>query len=225
MYRSDLLRKRGPALNITLFGATGALGRECAAQAIEAGHHVTVLARTPSKLPSDLANRLNVVEGDALNPADVDRVIGADCDAILFAIGVDANSPEDLCTTATRHIFSTMRTKNICRFVWCGGGSTPVDEDQITFGSRFVEFYGKWFMGLRNRDKVNQLKMLMESDDLDWFGVRPLQMGEGPRKETYRLGFDPFSGMSRISFADCAHAMIGMLSDDTWLRKAPIVQY
>lgn len=71
-------------MKITLFGATGALGSECAAQAIEAGHQVTILARTPSNLPSDLANRFTVVQGDALNAADVDRAIGADCDAILF---------------------------------------------------------------------------------------------------------------------------------------------
>jgi putative NADH-flavin reductase len=212
-------------LKLSIFGATGALGMECVTQALEAGHEVTVLVRTPNKLSSELANRVTVVEGDALNPTDVERAIAADCEAILFAIGVDKHSPEDLCTTATRHIFSVMRAKGIRRFIWCGGGSTPVDDDQITFGSRFVEFYAARFMGLRHRDKVSQLKFLAENHDLDWFGVRPLQMGEGPRKEVYRLGFDRFSGMSRISFADCAHAMLGMLTDDTWLRKAPIVQY
>ncbi len=31
--------------------------------------------------------------------------------------------------------------------------------------------------------------------------------------------------MSRIHFADCAHAMVAMLEDDTWLHEAPIVQY
>ncbi len=61
--------------------------------------------------------------------------------------------------------------------------------------------------------------------DLEWLGVRPLQMREGPRTEEYRLGFHTFSGFSWISFADCANAMVGMLDDDTWLHKAPIVQY
>ena len=51
-------------------------------------------------------------------------------------------------------------------------------------------------------------------------GLRTLlQLGE------YRLGYHAFSGLSKISFADCAHAMIRMLDDDTWLHKAPIVQY
>ena len=45
------------------------------------------------------------------------------------------------------------------------------------------------------------------------------------RGERYRLGYDAFSGTSRIHFADCAHAMLGMLDDDTWIHEAPIIQY
>jgi hypothetical protein len=50
-------------------------------------------------------------------------------------------------------------------------------------------------------------------------------MRQGPQRGKYRLGFHAFSGLSSIHFADCAHAMLGMLSDDTWLHKAPILQY
>lgn len=212
-------------MKLVIFGATGALGQECVLQSLEAGHEVRVLARSPSKLPEALRAQIEIEQGDALDPDAIARVLDAECDAILFAIGIDKNSPEDLCTTATRHIFANMRKHGIKRFIWCGGGSTPVAEDRITLGARFVEFFASTFMGLRHRDKVHQLELLAESQDLDWFGVRPLQMGKGPRKEVYRLGFDRFSGMSRISFADCAHAMLGMLTENTWRHKAPIVQY
>ena len=37
-------------MRLALFGATGALGRECLEQCLEAGHEVAVLARTPAKL-------------------------------------------------------------------------------------------------------------------------------------------------------------------------------
>ena len=212
-------------MKLTILGATGALGRECVEQALAKGHEVTVLARTPSKLPSEVRDRVTIHEGNALDDEAVARAIGGDCDAILFAIGVDQDSPEDLCTTVTRHAFSAMRKKGVRRFIWCGGGSTPVAEDQVTFGSRFVAFFGRTFMGLRNRDKIHQLELLEQSLDLEWLGVRPLQMGDGPRTESYGLGFDSFSGLSKISFADCAHAMLGMIEDDRWLHKAPIVQY
>jgi putative NADH-flavin reductase len=212
-------------MRVALFGATGALGRECLAQCLEAGHQVTVLVRTPSKLPAELRERVSVIEGDGLNGVDVARTIEPGTDAVLFAIGIDKHSPEDLCTDVTRHILGTMRREGTRRLIWCGGGSTLVDEDVVTFGANFVAWFARTFMALRQRDKVHQLDLLEESRDVDWIGLRPLQMRKGPKRSEYRVGFDTFSGFSKISFADCAHAMIGMLNDDTWRHRVPIIQY
>ena len=213
-------------MRVTLFGATGALGRECLEQCLAAGHEVTVLVRTPSKLPPELLESLSgLIEGDALDGEQVDKVVVEGTDAILFAIGIDKHSPEDLCTDITRHILTAMRRTSAGRLIWCGGGSTIVEEDQTSFGAKFVEGFARTFMGLRHRDKVHQLELLNQNLDLDWIGIRPLQMLSGPKRGEYRLGFHRFSGLSKIHFADCAHAMCQMLADDTWLHKAPIVQY
>ena len=212
-------------MKVSIFGATGALGKECVAQCLEAGHDVVVLARSPSKLPKELRFRVEVIEGDGLKPEAVASVIDRDTDAILFAIGVDRGSPEDLCTDVTRNIIASMYKFGVNRFVWCGGGSNIVEDDVVTFGSRFVEAFASTFLGLRHRDKAHQLDFLYQHKDLEWIGVRPLQMRNGPRRGEYRLGFHPYSGLSKITFADCAHAMVGMLEDDTWLTKAPIIQY
>lgn len=212
-------------MNITLFGATGDLGGECLQQALDAGHQVTVLVRNKAKLSPQLATQITVVEGDCLREEDIARVIDGDTQAVLFAIGVDKQSPEDLCTDATRLIFERMRQQAVKRFIWCGGGSTLVEEDQVTFGARVVEKIAAWFMALRHFDKTHQYTYLQQNKDIDWLGVRPLQMVKGAGRGEYRMGFDTFSGMSKIYFADCARAMIGMLDDDTWLHKAPIIQY
>jgi putative NADH-flavin reductase len=212
-------------MKVTIFGATGALGLECTRQCLEAGHEVVVLARTPSKLPAELRDRVTVVEGDGLDADAVERALANGTEAILFAIGIDKRSPEDLCTDVTRHILAAMPRLGVRRFVWCGGGANLVGDDVITFGAKFVEWFAATFMGLRHRDKVNQLALLESRKDVAWLGVRPLQMRPGPRRGKYRLGYDAFSGLSKITFADCAHAMVGMLDDDTWLHEAPIVQY
>jgi len=213
-------------MKITLFGATGDLGRECLQQALDAGHEITVLLRTPSKLPQALASQVSVIQGDALVLDDVKQAIPAGTEAILFAIGVDEkSSPPNLCTDSNRNIFIAMREQNVRRFVWCGGGSNILKDDVLNFGSKFVRWYAETFLKLRHYDKEQQLILLEENRDLDWLGLRPLQMKAGSKKAQYRLGYDAYSGLSKISFADCAHAMIIMLKDDTWLRKAPIIQY
>ncbi|MBW2162798.1 MAG: NAD(P)H-binding protein [Deltaproteobacteria bacterium] len=188
-------------MKITIFGATGALGSECLTQALDAGHEVTVLVRSASKLPDDSRKRIEVVEGDGLHAADVEQALGEGTEAVLFAIGVDKHSPEDLCTDVTRHILRAMVNSNVRRLVWCGGGSTLVEEDQVTFGARIVQMFAQIFMSLKHRDKEHQYELLQQHPEVEWIGV------------------------SAISFADCAHAMVKMLEDDTWLSKAPIIQY
>ncbi|MEH6592542.1 MAG: NAD(P)H-binding protein [Halioglobus sp.] len=225
-------------MHITIFGSTGAVGHECLKQSLAAGHSVKVLVRNADKLPSALREDIDVLEGDALNASDVfSAVEGAD--AVLFAIGVDKHSPENLCTDVTRLILNSLRElsrdkaqdqtqeylNGACRFIWCGGGSTFVEEDKITFGAKFVRFFASTFMGLRHRDKEMQWQLLKQYQDIPCIGVRPLQIKNGEKTEKYQVGFIPFSGTSSISFADVAHAMLGMLNNEEWLHKAPIVRY
>lgn len=213
-------------MKITIFGATGSLGQECLQQCLDAGHDVTVLARNPNKLPLQTKSLITIIEGDALVFNDVMNAAPPGTEAILFAIGVDEKtSPQDLCTDVTRHILGAMRKNHIPRLVWCGGGSNLLGEDVITFGARFVRWYSETFLKHRHTDKEHQLALLDQNRDLCWLGIRPLQMKNGPKTQEYRLGFNAFSGMSKITFADCAHAMIQMLCDDQWVGKAPIIQY
>jgi putative NADH-flavin reductase len=213
-------------MKITLFGATGDLGHELLLQCLERGDDITVLVRSPSKISQALRDKITVVPGDGLVLEDVQRALPGDTEAILFAVGVDEKtSPPNLCTDVTQHILNVMRERGSGRLVWCGGGSNLRPEDEVTFGARFVRWFSESFLKHRHTDKENQLTLLDANTDLCWLGIRPLQMNSGPRRESYRLGFNRFSGMSKITFADCAHAMIGMLQDDTWIGKAPIVQY
>ncbi|HET9024881.1 MAG TPA: NAD(P)H-binding protein [Burkholderiaceae bacterium] len=66
---------------LIVFGATGSLGRHVLRQALSAGHQVTVLVRSPAKLPLDVLPLVSVHTGDlnALAPADLAAlVIGQD---------------------------------------------------------------------------------------------------------------------------------------------------
>lgn len=212
-------------MEITIFGASGALGQEILKQALDAGHNITVLLRSKEALPPNLLSQITVIEGDGLNEADVARALNSKTDAVIFAIGVRKSSPENLCTNVTKIITQTMKDLGLKRFIWCGGGSTLVAEDNVTFGARTVEKIARVFMPLKHHDKTNQYQFLTTLTDIDWIGIRPLQMNKGSLKAQYKLGFDQFSGFSSISFADCAHAMVSMIEDDTWIGKAPIIQY
>ena len=167
-------------MKLVLFGATGALGSECLRQAAQAGHEVTVLVRNTSKLSGNLAENITVKMGDALNFQDVDACIAGDTDAVLFAVGVVKGSPANLCTDITRNILESMRSKGVKRLIWCGGVSTLLPEDTAGFGEKFVSGFSALFMKKKHLDKEAQYALLDANRDIDWIGVRPLQMKKGP---------------------------------------------
>jgi uncharacterized protein len=49
---------------IIILGATGALGKYVVEQAVNANHEVSVIVRTPSKLPTRLHDRLTIHQAD-----------------------------------------------------------------------------------------------------------------------------------------------------------------
>lgn len=213
-------------MKVTILGSTGGLGTQCLQQSINAGHEVTVLVRTPEKLPEHVKHKITVVEGDALVLGDVLRATPQGTDAVLFAIGVDEKtSPQNLCTDVTKNLLEAMRKNSVTRLVWCGAGTSFQQQDAITFGAKFVRWFAANFMKHRHSDKENQLQLLESVEDINWMGVRPLQMNAGVKRSLYRLGYNAFGASSKITFADCAHAMVNMLDDDTWVGKAPIIQY
>jgi uncharacterized protein YbjT (DUF2867 family) len=72
-------------------------------------------------------------------------------------------------------------------------------------------------------DKKGQENLVCASD-LDWVLVRPMVLNDKPAKRTVLAEID----LSRIhggtiSRADIAQFVVEQLTDDTWLRRAPLI--
>src|SRR4051812_44672438 len=100
-------------MKLTIFAATGGIGRLLLAQAIEAGHEVTAVARRPAAVaPSParvVAADLATVDLEGLVPA----VAGAD--AILSALGGPSRQDTDIATRGTEAILAAMRATGVRR--------------------------------------------------------------------------------------------------------------
>ncbi|XP_063168000.1 flavin reductase (NADPH) isoform X2 [Candoia aspera] len=127
---------------IAIFGATGMTGLATLAQALEAGYQVTVLVRDPVRLPPEL-QPAQVVVGDVLNWADVDRAVNGQ-DAVIIILGTRNDlSPTTMMSEGTRNIVAAMKSRGIRKVVVClsaflmwGLGKVPaklrpVTEDHI----------------------------------------------------------------------------------------------
>src|SRR5437899_324634 len=61
-------------MKLLVLGATGGTGLEIVAQALERGHSVTALVRSPERL-KPFGDRISVKQGDLLESADLEQVI------------------------------------------------------------------------------------------------------------------------------------------------------
>jgi putative NADH-flavin reductase len=115
---------------ILILGATGSLGRHVLHQALDAGHQVTVLVRSPSKLPVDAASRVLVHSGDlhVLPPAELARLISGH-DALINCAGYITEGPRfvDLVDRVVTSVESLPAARPVC---WLLAGAALLDIDR-----------------------------------------------------------------------------------------------
>jgi uncharacterized protein len=94
---------------ILVLGAAGALGKHVTEQAVNAGHNVSVVVRTPSKLPAYLRDRVNVHHADitALTVVQLGTLLDGH-DAVINTAG--RVSDGDRFVTLVAHIVGALET-------------------------------------------------------------------------------------------------------------------
>lgn len=209
-------------MKILVLGATGATGRLIVGRALAKGHDVVALVRSKARA-TDLAGA-ELVEGDARDAAALTRAI-AGCDAVVSSLGT-AMSPfreVTLLSTATRALVGVMAAQNIRRLVCITGLGAGDSRGHGGF------FFDRLFLPLMLR-KVYEDKDRQEdgirASALDWTIIRPTVLNDKPA----RGGIKALTDLSRvhggtIARSDVAEFVVPQLTEDTWLRKAPLITW
>lgn len=205
-------------MRLTVFGASGRTGRPLVQQALEAGHDVVAFVRDPAKLPLQ-DERLTVVQGDAMG--DIESVVRGS-DAVLSTLGQSKGSPKDLQTLATRNIVVAMKKYGVKRLVSLTGAGVDAPEDQPKMINHIIKFALKTLSGAVLQDALGHVDVI-KSSNLDWVIVRGPRLTEGPRTNNYRVGWVGVNTGTSISRADLADFMLKQVTDNTYLRKMPMV--
>ncbi|KAB2582127.1 hypothetical protein BS297_27320 [Rhodococcus erythropolis] len=170
-------------MKIAVFGATGPTGRQFINTALERGHSITALARDGKRI-QDIAG-IHVIEGDALNPEDVDAAIVGQ-DAVFCSLGLSAAGSRsevvNVCTTAIEYILSANARHNIERFVVMSTHGVGDSHDNSPYVTRLWDI-----MGERLIDKERMEDVLTQSQ-LPWTVVRAPRITDDPPTTNYRVG-------------------------------------
>lgn len=213
-------------MNVIVFGATGPTGSWAVAEALAKGHEVIAFVRDPSKLETK-HERLTVVQGDALDPASVEKAL-AGKQAVLVCLGARNRSgkgwpPRDIDFLATQNILAGMKKHGVKRLV-CMTSIGVGDSKRVKSVPNWV--FTKIFMPLLLKkvfDAKERQEEAIRVSDRDWIIVRPTSLTNGPARGRFKVTTDLSPVPGRISRADVATFMVGQLTSDQYLSKAPLI--
>ena len=210
-------------MKLTIFAATGGIGRQLLGQAVAAGHDVMAVARNPQGL-SPAPARAVAADLASADPATLQPAV-AGADAVLSALGPRTKADAGIAAMGTEVITEAMRAAGVRRVIVVSaapigtiaspGRPHPPRHDP---GDGFIIRYladpiVKRALRAHYADLARMEDVLRDSDsDLDWTIVRPPRLTDKPVTGRYRTAYG--QNIRRgvfVSRADVAHYMLSVL--------------
>jgi len=211
-------------MNVTVFGATGAIGQLIVDQLLRQGENVTAYARNAAKVPGRWDGSVNVVIGAITDVTAIDAAV-AGADAVVSALGpsMDRNATGLPLVDGTRLIVASMKRHGIRRYVGNGTPSVLDQRDEVTMQTRLVGWMAQTFLPRAYREMIGMSRIITESG-LDWTIVRFIAPKNGPATGIVRAGF---FGKDKIGWGitrgDIAAFTTDQISSPQYSRAAPAV--
>jgi len=210
-------------MKLTVFGATGGVGRELVTQALDRGDHVAAYVRNPAKLTITHPN-LTVVAGELADREAVQRAVHG-ADAVISALGpsLDRKATGMPLVDGTRTIVDATQAEGVQRYIGMATPSLRDPRDSRSLLGVVVPFMGRTFLSRAYRELLEMSKHVTDSA-LSWTIARFTRPTDGARTGTVRAGF---LGRDRIGAsitrADIAGFLLDQTTDRRFRRAAPAI--
>jgi putative NADH-flavin reductase len=217
-----------PAMKLTIFAATGGIGRELLEQAVAAGHDVTAVVRNPNRLPRTV--RTTTADLAAADPAALESAV-AGADAVLSGLGPRSIAEAGVASRGTQAIVQAMRATGVRRIVVVSAapiGTVPSpgrpkppkhDPGDGFLMRNLLSPLTKAALRKPYADLALMEDVLRDSG-LDWTVVRPPRLTDKPLTGTYRTAYG--QNLRRgvlVSRADVAHLMLRVLQQPEAVKQ------
>lgn len=204
-------------MRLLLAGVTGGTGKELLAQAVAAGHDVTVVVRHPDRLPPDLAASVSVLEGNILEHGSwTDAVAGHD--VLLSCLGsTDRKHPTAVYSQGTMNLLHAMgASPNRRALCLSSGGLDPAPD--LPFAQRIVTKLIIQRIYRHGYEDMRRMEVLLRAEDLRWTIIRAPMLTDGDPAGSYRTANNSrLKNPTSIQRADLAQYMLDAVADEaTW---------
>jgi uncharacterized protein YbjT (DUF2867 family) len=209
-------------MRVLVLGATGGTGREIVREAGAQGYSVVALVRSRTKA-TDLAGA-ELVEGDARDEQALSRALDG-CSGVISSLGTPMSPFREvtLLSVATRALVKAMESGNVRRLVCITG--LGAGDSRGHGGFLFDILFFPLLLRKVYEDK-NRQEDVVRASKLDWVLVRPTVLNDKPARGTVQAQTDlSHIRGGTVSRSDVAKFVVQQLTDDTWLRRAPLITW
>ncbi|MFI8518949.1 NAD(P)-dependent oxidoreductase [Streptomyces sp. NPDC085481] len=212
-------------MKLTVFGATGGIGREIVRQALDAGHEVTAVVRDPARF-TVTGRRLDVFRADLSDPEALRGAV-AGRHAVLSGLGARnrADAATGVAARLTRSVLTAMDAESVRRLVVVSAAPVgPVPDGQALVDKAMLTIINSVLKDVYADLRVMEAELAASATD--WTSVRPPKLTDKPVTGRYRsvVGGNPSRGRT-LARADVAHAMLAMIDDPATLKQGVGVAY
>ena len=208
-------------MRVTILGATGRTGKRLLEQAIEEGHEITVLVRSPQKL-GEMASSVRVVEGDMMNRADVARAVDG-ADAVIMAAGPTKSSPTEMLEISARNIVDAMRDAGVSRIIWLTGAGVVDERDEKALSRSLIRGLMKLVAG-RVLSASERAYAIVAGSGLAYTVVRPPMLADEPGGVDLHGSYTPPKPIP-VGRGDLARFLLDAAVEGEFVRESPLVSY
>jgi uncharacterized protein YbjT (DUF2867 family) len=210
-------------MRVTVFGATGKIGRLAVGRLLADGHQVVTFARDPGKLDRS-GPGLTVIAGELSDTAGVTRAVTGS-DAVISALGPSLkwSVPAGPLTAGTRAIVAAMDAAGVRRFIGLATPSVADPRDARHWKHAVLPVIA----GLAFPNALTELRGMtgaIAGSGLDYTIARITNPTDKPATGRVRSGFLGHDTIgSAMSRADIAGFLTGQLTDTRYSRSMPAI--
>ena len=202
---------------ITIFGATGQVGKRVVSAALNKGYTVRAFGRNIEKLIDQYPNHKNLVllKGYVFDSEEVyEAVIGTD--AVISTIGGSFDGSDKTRSLGIKNIAHAMKVAGIKRIVGLGGmGILQANAEKLIIE---MPDYPRMFLPV---GKEHQLAFQnLKASGLDWTFVCPPDIIDDDFTGRYmtKADYPPTPNFYKINAGDLAHFMLDEITNNSFIH-------
>jgi putative NADH-flavin reductase len=216
-------------MKLTIFAATGGIGRQALEQALAAGHDVTAVVRNPNKLSGE-AVRIVTADLAAADPAALESAV-AGADAVLSGLGPRSTSETGIASQGTaghrpgdagnRRATHRRGQRRADLHRALARPKPPRHDPGDGFLMRHLFSHVAKTAFRKHYADLALMEDILRDSGLEWTVVRPPRLTDKPLTGSYRVAYGQnLRGGWSVSRADVAQLMLRVLEQPETIKQA-----